>query len=192
MPANEAVAVVFTVSSPGSVYLRAFPPANIGTVRACLQHTEQSACAPTVFPNPAFWEISEPDLARHATYQLRVLAITRSQGVGLDVGWNGPHQLQASGLRLPGGCTPQTGYNASCGLRFRINSGPGDATMGASPGDLHFELMDKSSTTQPPYDEPLPGGPVTFTIPYQAAWSGYLYPETGQPVTGVSMTFSWP
>ena len=194
--ANQSLVETFSVTSAGSVSLHAFPSGsssyNVSSLRACVQYQGEQPCAPTAFPNPAYWTISSGDLQQHRTYQLRVMATVSSNGqlVGLDVGWNGPHSVSISGLDLPGGCSGSSGYATGCGVRFRFNAGPGTATVSAGPGTLHLKMKDKSTGTVA-CDTKFTGS-AACSIPYAASWTGYLYPEAGQPVPGASMTLAWP
>jgi hypothetical protein len=194
--AGQQLVARFDVASPGSVSLHAFPVGassyDTSSLRACLEFAGQAACNPVPFPNPAYWTVSANDLAHHTGYQLRV-APTVSSGplLGIDVSWNGSHHLSLSGLDLAGGCTASTGYSAGCGVRFKFTNGAaGTATISAGPGLLHLKVRDKASGTVA-CDTKFSGS-TTCALPTATQWTGYLYPETGQPTSPASMTIDWP
>lgn len=195
--AGQQLVVRFDVASSGSVSLHAFPVGSssydIGTLRACLEFAGQASCNPGPFPNPAYWTVSANDLAHHSGYQLRV-APTVSTGplLGIDVSWNGSHQIALSGLDLAGGCSAAGGgYSAGCGVRFKFtNVAPGRASISAGPGLLHLKVRDKSSGTTA-CDTKFSGS-ITCDLPSAAQWTGYLYTETGQPNSPASMNIGWP
>jgi hypothetical protein len=195
--AGQQLVAGFAMASPGSVSLHGFPAGtggyDIGTLRACLEFKGQAPCSPAPFPNPAYWTVSADDLAHHGEYQLRV-SPTLSSGalLGIDLGWNGSHHTALSGFNLRGGCSAAaTGYQAGCGLRLKINGGPGTAAVSAGPGLLHLKVKDKSTGTVACPSTKFTGS-TTCALPDSRQWTFDLYPENGVAISPASITIDWP
>jgi hypothetical protein len=195
--AGQQMLLRFDVGSPGAVSLHVFTAGSVtydtNTLGACLEFAGESPCNPAPFPNPAYWSISANDLAHHGGYQIRVSPRASSGALlGLDVAWNGSRHIALSGLDLAGGCTHTTGYKAGCGLRFEFtNSAAGTAGISAGPGLLHLKVKDKSSGAVA-CDTKFTGSAACPLPDPPRKWTGYLYPEDGQPISPAAMTLGWP
>jgi hypothetical protein len=172
----------FRVTAPGSVTLHGF--GSIGGLVACLG-TAARGCGPGGLPNPAFWTITADDLAHQTDY---VVVANVPGGGALDIGWNGSHGITITNLPIGGGCSSSTGYQAGCGVRFRV-SASGSMTVNAAT-NLHLKVRDKASGTIA-YDHALSAGSASFPLG-AGSWTGYLYHEAAGPPSGTNLVVIWP
>lgn len=192
---GRRIIVDVTQDRPGAVYMNGFAATAgfpMGALRACVQPAAGPTCTPVAVPDPGYWAVTATDVAHSTRYQLVVTVAQSSTALlGLHVGWEGPHRATVGNLALPGGCTTTSGYRPGCGVRAHVDLGAGGpVTLSSATSGLHVTVKDKTSGAK--LASTTLRGSITTTVPAGHEWSMHLLPADGSPVSGVSLTVTWP